>query len=162
MLTMNTETTTSEFDIEFPLAPAWFQTIRRLVSMASTQCGFSDRDAGQISMSVDEALANILKHGYQSDCSGRVKLHVDTQIEPETRIEIQLDDETNNVDLDLIRSRDLEKIRPGGLGVHLIQTIMDESNWSIRACGGLRLVLSKTKRPLSTALHASMSENHDG
>jgi anti-sigma regulatory factor (Ser/Thr protein kinase) len=161
MLGMNTETTTSEFDVEFPLTPAWFQATRRLVSTASTQCGFSDRDAAQISMAVDEAMANILKHGYQSDSGGRVKLHVKTQIEPEVRIDIQLDDETNDVDLNLIRSRDLEDIRPGGLGVHLIQTIMDESNWSRRESGGMRLLLSKTTR-INSELPASMSENHDG
>ena len=143
---MNTELTTSEFTIEFPISPAWFQTIRRLVSTASIHCGFSDRDAGQISMAVDEAMANIHKHGYQFDKSGRVTLQVTTHIEPTARIDIQLDDETQDIELDSIRSRDLADVRPGGLGVHLIQTIMDESNWSIRESGGMRLLLSKTNK----------------
>ena len=142
---MNTEPTTTEFTIEFPISPSWFQTIRRLISTASIQCGFSDRDAGQISMAVDEAMSNIYKHGYQSDENGRAILQVTTHIEPATKIDIQLDDETQNIDLDVIRSRDLTDIRPGGLGVHLIQTIMDESNWSMRESGGMRLQLAKTK-----------------
>ena len=141
---MNTEITTTEFTIEFPISPTWFQTIRRLVSTASIHCGFSDRDAGQISMAVDEAMANVHKHGYQFDNSGRVTLQVITHIEPTARIDIQLDDETQDIELDSIRSRDLTDVRPGGLGVHLIQTIMDESNWSIRESGGMRLLLSKT------------------
>ena len=144
MLDMNTELTTTEFTIEFPISPSWFQSIRRLVSTASIHCGFSDRDAGQISMAVDEAMANIHKHGYQFDKSGRVSLQVTTHIKPTTRIDIQLDDETQDIELDSIRSRDLADVRPGGLGVHLIQTIMDESNWSIRESGGIRLSLSKT------------------
>jgi len=146
MLGMNTELTTTEFTIEFPISPAWFHTIRRLVSTASIHCGFTDRDAGQISMAVDEAMANVHKHGYQFDKSGRVTLQVTTHIEPTTRIDIQLDDETQDIELDSIRSRDLSDVRPGGLGVHLIQTIMDESNWSIRESGGIRLLLSKTNR----------------
>ena len=143
---MNTGLTTTEFTIEFPISPAWFQTIRRLVSTASIHCGFSDRDAGQISMAVDEAMANVHKHGYQFDNSGRVTLQVITHIEPTARIDIQLDDETQDIELDSIRSRDLTDVRPGGLGVHLIQTIMDESNWSIRESGGMRLLLSKTNK----------------
>jgi anti-sigma regulatory factor (Ser/Thr protein kinase) len=143
---MNTEPTTTEFTIDFPISPAWFQTIRRVISTASIQCGFSDRDAGQISMAVDEAMANVHKHGYQFDESGRVTLQVTTHMKPKARIDIQLDDETQNIDLDSIRSRDLADIRPGGLGVHLIQTIMDESSWSIKESGGIRLQLSKTIR----------------
>ena len=143
---MNTELTTTEFTIEFPISPTWFQTIRRLVSTASIHCGFSNRDAGQISMAVDEAMANVHKHGYQFDNSGRVTLQVVTHIEPTARIDIQLDDETQDIELDSIRSRDLTDVRPGGLGVHLIQTIMDESNWSKRESGGMRLLLSKTNK----------------
>ena len=143
---MNTEHATTEFTIEFPISPAWFQTIRRLVSTASIHCGFNKRDAGQISMAVDEAMSNIHKHGYQFDKNGRVTLQVITHIEPNTRIDIQLDDETRDIDLDSIRSRDLTNVRPGGLGVHLIQTIMDKSNWSTRESGGIRLLLSKTNK----------------
>jgi len=97
-------------------------------------------------MAVDEAMANVHKHGYQFDNSGRVTLQVITHIEPTARIDIQLDDETQDTELDSIRSRDLTDVRPGGLGVHLIQTIMDESNWSIRESGGVRLLLSKTNK----------------
>ena len=158
---MNTELTTTEFTIEFPISPAWFQTIRRLISTASIHCGFSDRDAGQISMAVDEAMANVHKHGYQFDKSGRVTLKVITHIEPTARIDIQLDDETQNIELDSIRSRDLADVRPGGLGVHLIQTIMDESNWSIRESGGIRLVLSKSNKN-RTQINALKSEQPNG
>lgn len=158
---MNTERTTTQFTIEFPISPAWFQTIRRLMSTSSKQCGFSDRDAGQISMAVDEAMANIHKHGYQLDKSGRVTLQVTTHITPATRIDIQLDDETEHVDLESIRSRELEDIRPGGLGVHLIQTIMDESNWSKRESGGVRLVLSKKRKNHPHMKSVKCEETHE-
>ena len=145
MLGMNTDPTTTQLTIEFCISPDWFQTIRRLIFTVSIQCGFNERDSGQITMAVDEALANIHTHGYHFDSTGKIVLTIHTHIDPTSRIDIQLDDETNNVDLDSIRSRDLEDIRPGGLGVHLIRTIMDESKWSKLQSGGIRLFLSKTQ-----------------
>ena len=141
---MNTALTSSEFTIEFPASPTWFQTLRRLVFTASVQCGFSDRNAGQIAMAVDEALTNIHRHGYQNDEQGRVILHIRTTVEPVPRIDIQIDDDAEQVDVSTIQSRNLDEVRPGGLGVHLIQTIMDESIWETRDSGGMRLRMSKT------------------
>ena len=38
---------------------------------------------------------------------------------------IKIFDFAENVDLDSIQSRDLDDIRPGGLGVHIIHQVMD-------------------------------------
>ena len=38
---------------------------------------------------------------------------------------VKIFDFAENVDIDTIKSRDLEDIRPGGLGVHIIHQVMD-------------------------------------
>ncbi len=134
---------TSECQIEFPTCPTWFRTIRQLICSASTQCGFADRDAGQIAMAVDEALSNIYRHGYHGSTEGRVQLTFATKTVPTATISIEIEDEAIQVDTDLIQSRDLQDIKPGGLGVHLIQTVMDTSTWVKRPEGGMKLTMSK-------------------
>jgi anti-sigma regulatory factor (Ser/Thr protein kinase) len=69
-------------------------------------------------------------------------------------IRIVIEDEAQQIDPALIRSRDLDEIRPGGLGVHIIKTIMDEAAYEKRSdgkggTGGMRLTMMK-KRVNST------------
>ena len=47
------------------------------------------------------------------------------------------------VDPDCIKSRDLDDVKPGGLGVHLIKSIMDEVKYRRHEEGGMELRMSK-------------------
>jgi len=141
---MSTLLSTSECTIDFPTSPTWFNTIRKLITAAATQCGFSDREAGQISMAVDEALSNIYKHGYMGSADGRVRFMYKTRVSPSPYISIEIEDNAVQVDRNLIQSRNLDDIKPGGLGVHLIQSVMDDATWTKRDKGGMKLFMSKT------------------
>ncbi len=130
-----------------------------LIVSASTQCGFADRVAGQIAMAVDEALCNIHRHGYGEEY-GRAILEVKTIIHPSPRIEITIKDNAKQVELTQIKSRDLDNVRPGGLGVHLIQTVMDEAVWTKRDEGGMLLTMHKTlavKSPSESKIQSEKS-----
>jgi anti-sigma regulatory factor (Ser/Thr protein kinase) len=50
------------------------------------------------------------------------------------------------VDPATIRSRDLDDIRPGGLGVHIIHEVMDEVRYERRDSRGMRLTMVKQRR----------------
>ena len=54
---------------------------------------------------------------------------------------MELLDRAKCVDLDTIQSRELDDIRPGGLGEHIISQIMDKAEYSPRPEGGMRLVM---------------------
>lgn len=95
-------------------------------------------------MATDEALSNIYRHGYQGDVQGRAIMQVNTEISPHPRINIQIDDQALQVDIASIIPRDLDDIRPGGFGLHLIKTIMDEVEWTTLDTGGMRLTMIKT------------------
>ena len=94
-------------------------------------------------MAVDEAICNIHRHGYAGEV-GKVTMHVRTTISPAPNIEIQMHDEATQVETESIKSRKLDEIRPGGLGVHLIQTVMDEAVWTKREPCGMSLTMQKT------------------
>ena len=157
---MSTDHFTSSCEIQFPTSPTWFSTIRHLISAATVQCGFSDRDAGQVAMAVDEALSNIYRHGYNGSSDGRVLLHFSTTVEPHPTITISIEDEAKQVDVDLIRSRDLSDVKPGGLGVHLIQTVMDTASWTKNDECGMKLIMSKQASHVHT--HPPERTNSNG
>ena len=56
---------------------------------------------------------------------------------------IVIEDDARQVDPEKIRGRNLEEIRPGGLGVHIIHQIMDSVLYEKRDASGMRLTMEK-------------------
>jgi serine/threonine-protein kinase RsbW len=137
--------------------------VRELVSHVAKRLGFGDEAAGQMALAVDEALCNVIRHGYSKQPDRPIWLSMwpeggawqdpacasncccAGQALPDA-LRIVIEDEAKQVDPSTIRSRDLEEIRPGGLGVHIIQSVMDEARYERRDGAGMRLVMVK-KRP---------------
>lgn len=65
-------------------------------------------------------------------------------------IKIVIEDEAKQVDPEGIKSRDLDDIRPGGLGVHIIKEVMDHAVYEKRAQVGMRLTMTKTIKAIKT------------
>lgn len=74
-------------------------------------------------LAIDEACQNIIRHAYCGDSDQEIVLYISCH---ESELEIQLRDFAPAVSPDCMKPRDLDDIRPGGLGSHLIQEIMDE------------------------------------
>ena len=111
-------------------------------------------------MAVDEALSNIYRHGYNGSTDGRVHMTFSAKTTPTATISIEIEDDAIQVDSDIIQSRDLQDIKPGGLGVHLIQTVMDTSTWVKRPEGGMKLTMSKVATSNSnTNIQSKVSTN---
>ncbi len=101
--------------------------VRRAGEKIALAIGFSAEKAAMIMLTIDEALANVIKHGYD----GQKGRPIDVLIErvcPEGRVGIRvlIRDSARQVAPETIKSRDLDDVRPGGLGVHLINSLMDE------------------------------------
>jgi anti-sigma regulatory factor (Ser/Thr protein kinase) len=58
-------------------------------------------------------------------------------------LECDVRDFGRQVDPSTIRSRSLDEVRPGGLGVHIIRSVMDEVEYSRAEGGGMRLRMLK-------------------
>jgi len=81
-----------------------------------------DKDIFDTELAVSEALANIIQHTYK----GAPKYIVMTAVwvEPDT-LEVLLRDFGPKVDVTKVKSRNLDDVRPGGLGVYIIKKIFD-------------------------------------
>lgn len=128
------------------------QMLSRTVLLAPVRCmivsfaeriGFDEVASGHIALAVDEALANVIRHGYAGRDDCRVWLHLWQQHDP-AGLRIVIEDYAQQVDPELIRGRDLSDVRPGGLGVHLIRSTMNSVRFEKRREGGMRLTLEKS------------------
>jgi len=129
--------------LEMLSQPRFVAGIRSLVGVVAQRLGFGENECGQISLAVDEAICNVINHGYDRKPDGKIWLSIWATDHPERGMRIQIDDFAKQVEPESIRSRDLDDIRPGGLGVHIIQQVMDSAKYEKRSGGGMRLTLYK-------------------
>ncbi len=131
--------------------PTYLSGAREMVASVARRLGFSEEGCGQIALAVDEALCNVIRHGYERRKDGLIWINM-WPLPPANGspsrlsgpgIAIVLEDEAKQVDPSKIKSRDLDEIRPGGLGVHIIQQVMDEAVYEKRDSVGMRLTLIK-------------------
>lgn len=132
-----------EARIEIPSQPSFLAPLRAFVTCLAERVGFDEIAQFQIALAVDEAVANIINHGYGRRPDGRIWLHVARIENARPGLRFVLDDDGRQVDPDSIRSRSLDEVRPGGLGVHIIREVMDECRWERRSAGGMRVTLVK-------------------
>ena len=116
--------------------------VRGLVAEKAREVGFDAEEADRMANATNEAVTNVIRHGYDSSPDGRIWLTLNEPSD-DSCIEFIIEDRARQVDLDTIRSRDLKDIRPGGLGVHLIEEIMDAVNYEHRDGGGMRVTMRK-------------------
>ncbi len=123
--------------------PRYLSGVRTTMSAVSNRLGFSCIDSSQIALAVDEAIANVIRHGYNQCGEERIWISIWPIESPECGIRILIEDEAQKVDPACIQSRELDEVRPGGLGVHIIQEIMDTVVYEHRENAGMRLLLEK-------------------
>lgn len=110
-------------ELRIPARAERLGLVRAVVKRAAETAGCDDTLGEQLVIAVNEACMNVIQHAYGADASGDLVLEVFLY---EARIRFRLVDFAAPVDLDKVTSRDLEDVRPGGLGVHFINEIMDE------------------------------------
>jgi len=116
----------NEIEIKLPSDPQLLKIIRSGISHISKICGFSNEESNAVTIAVDEAASNIIKHTYNGAKNELIVVNFRIL---EDRLEVVLRDFGEKVDPETIKSRDLNEIRPGGLGVHLIKSTMDVVNY---------------------------------
>lgn len=141
--------------------PRLLSAARAMISQISLRLGFSETESGRVSLAVDEALCNIINHGYEKRADGRIWLRIwATESGGHPMLRLVLEDRAKTVDPEQIRSRDLDDVRPGGLGVHIIREIMDEVRYEARDGGGMRLTMTKRASTPTPDTPADCSSEH--
>jgi anti-sigma regulatory factor (Ser/Thr protein kinase) len=128
--------------------PAELPQVREEVRRVSVSAGFAEADVARLVLAVDEAIANVIKHGYE----GRHDQPVEVQlccVEEKgcCGVKCVVRDFGKQVPPETICGRCLDDVRPGGLGVHIIRSVMDRVCYAPARGGGMQLEMIKLNTP---------------
>jgi serine/threonine-protein kinase RsbW len=130
--------------------PSRLESIRAVSDMTTRyarRAHLEEQDAYQCKLAVDEACSNIIRHAYGGDSTGvfDVFIRIDDGV-----FEIHLTDYGEPYDPQDIPSptmgNTIEDAQPGGLGLYLIRSVMDEVCYTPGPKGN-RLVMVKWRSP---------------
>jgi anti-sigma regulatory factor (Ser/Thr protein kinase) len=126
--------------------PKMLCIVRAAVGELAVTVGLPPEDVRSLVLAVDEAMTNIIRHAYlgKLDRPIEVSFHRGPVKHGEAMkdaLEICLMDHGVAVDPAKLRGRELDEIRPGGLGLHFIRQTMDDMTFQhLRGRNYLRLV----------------------
>jgi sigma-B regulation protein RsbU (phosphoserine phosphatase) len=110
-------------ELRVPARPDRLRLLRAGVTAAAEACGFSGDGLCDIVLAVDEACQNVIRHAYKGESEGALVIALLRDAE---HLIVLVRDYAPTVDVGAVKSRALDDIRPGGLGVHLMHEVMDE------------------------------------
>jgi phosphoserine phosphatase RsbU/P len=114
-------------ELGFTAEPENLRLVRAALTDALSRADIDEKLIQLLILVVDEACANIIRHAYHGDPDGKIELKVSLKAH---ELEIQLRDYAAPVDRTCLKPRDLDEVRPGGLGLNLIDSVMDR--WQLR------------------------------
>jgi len=139
---MTAATEETIFELRIPAFADRMSLVRATLRGAAQQCGFAAAATHDVMLAVCEACQNVIQHGYAGCTPGDLVLSVarsdDTMI-------VRVRDFAPPVDPKKIKPRDLDDVRPGGLGIHFIRNLMDSADF-LPGADGVGNVLQMTKR----------------
>jgi anti-sigma regulatory factor (Ser/Thr protein kinase) len=127
--------------------PRLLSAARSMIAHLARRLGFDEITAGQVSLAIDEALCNVINHGYERRADGRIWLSVWAIETDPAEIAVVIEDRAKTVDPTAIQGRDLDDVRPGGLGVYIMREVMDLVQYDRRPGGGMKLTMRKRNVP---------------
>lgn len=120
-------------EMKVPAKPEYVGVIRLTISGIASRMGFSYELIEDIKIAASEAVTNAVQHAYKTNEDGEVvagfALYND-------RLEVMVSDSGKSFDMRKIRretgpyneKENVEFMREGGLGLYLIESLMDEVN----------------------------------
>lgn len=127
--------------------PDRLKMIRSLVTEAVRQCG-SETNMQDVVLAVDEACQNVIRHAYGETGEGDIEIMIRHR---DGILIVDILDFADPIDPSAVKPRDLDDVRPGGLGTHFIMELMDEVRFLPVPEGGgnlLRMVKKVSKKDL--------------
>jgi serine/threonine-protein kinase RsbW len=125
-----------------PSDPRYLPVVRGAITPLAAAIGWDECDCRAITLAVDEALTNVIRHAYLNRTDGLIELECR---ESADGLEITLLDNGEAPDKSNICARELDCDQPGGLGTHIIREVMDSVSYE-RSDKGNRFVARKTLR----------------
>ena len=122
-----------------PSDPRFLSLVRAAVGELGRIYGLPDEECRGVTLAVDEALANIIRHAYKNRYDQKIEF--DCYVNEE-QMEFTLLDQGEPPDPARICGQPLDEFALSGRGTHLIKAIMDEVSYK-QVSGGNQLKLIK-------------------
>lgn len=113
-------------DIRIPSSADQLHGLREKVKKVLEKQGCEQGIIKNMVLGVNEACMNIIQHAYGEGSPGEIILEI---LDVNGELVFRLTDFADTVDKNRIKSRSLNDIRPGGLGVHIINEVMDKAEY---------------------------------
>jgi len=138
------ETAQTKVSLELLSDPCRAAGLRDRVREFLAQAGMADgTELERFVLAVHEAFANIVEHAYQGRHDGRILVVMEDLGD---RVRVCLRDFGRQPREEDLCPRDLDELRPGGLGLHFIEAGADEYAYDTSFERGTQLHLVKRKR----------------
>jgi serine/threonine-protein kinase RsbW len=121
-----------KFTLHVPSSTENLALIREFVTIVGRQATLAEDDITKLELAVDEACANVIEHAYGHDITKEVIVRATFNDES---LRISVIDTGRGFDPGSVLQQDLDQLvaqrKSGGLGMRLIQTLMDEVSYEI-------------------------------
>ncbi len=130
-------------DHRFCARPEHLADMRHKLADALQRVGVGASQRQELVLALDEAASNVIRHAYGGPCEDQIELRVRHD---GGELHFELSDHAPCVGPDCMKPRDLDDWRPGGLGINIIDALMDD--WVLQPLpdGGNRLSMRKRIR----------------
>jgi serine/threonine-protein kinase RsbW len=132
------------FDLSVKACLDNLQTIRNYIDEVSARLGVPDAVLGDLRLVVDEAVTNVVVHGYGDETAGMVEVHMEADGDA---VIIRIRDQARHFDPHNISPPQLDTAleeRPfGGMGIFLIRQMTDEAEFTALPGSGNEIRLVK-------------------
>lgn len=113
-------------ELRFNSDPKKLRMVRERVQEIAEEFGCSKKLISDLVIAINEACMNIMQHAYKGEKSGEILLEIQ---KASGEVQVLLTDFAEPIDPGGIQPRDLEDVKPGGLGTYFIQEIMDDCTY---------------------------------
>ncbi len=116
-------------EMKFPAKSQYVSVIRLTVSSLASRIGFSYDDIEDLKIAVSEAVTNVVHHAYEG--AGEMVIGCAMY---EEKIELMISDYGSSFEYETVKAtvgpyhneQSIENLREGGLGLYLMDALMDE------------------------------------
>ncbi|HEX8949332.1 MAG TPA: ATP-binding protein [Dissulfurispiraceae bacterium] len=128
--------------ITIPSHPMYLSVVRAVAMKMAAVSGMTEAECESIRLAIDEACSNVIKYAYKGDTGRKIVVKFRSL---KKGFEVLVEDSGEKACPELMNGRDLDELRPGGLGIHLIRRAFDELGFDAKRKKGNRLRLFRNR-----------------
>jgi len=119
--------------------PAGLRKVRRELEAFAQSIGMAEESSNAVGLVLNEALANVIRHGYEGAHDKPIRVTAETG---EKELTISIRDWAKPFDPSILKQKSNDELKPGGIGLICIRKLMDDARYE-RLPDGMLLTLTK-------------------